>query len=304
MNLVLAAVSLSPGSPIVQSRAAAIARAAGAPLHLVHVLRPFAGEKASRSAAARLHLAAARLRDDTGLPVGVSLARGSLARAIATQAAALRAHVVVMGAGRRTGAVQRRVSAPVLAVRGGRQGRYRRVFVAAELSPHDEYAVAYVRRAFPEARLGIVHVFEWAILRPLRWWLLDDKLLSIYRGRALAQAAAAARRFADRNGVADIALESRRTDVPAGLRLHGGEARAELMVLSPEKSWLKNALRAGVTRRVLVDPPCDVLLLPRIVQPHAQRIPPRPANQAGAISLDWLRQPIKGDAHAADAKNS
>src|SRR4029078_8531565 len=154
MTLVHAAVSLSPGSPIVQSRAAAIARAAGAPLHLVHVLRPFAGEKASRSAAARLHLAAARLRDDTGLPVGVSLARGSLARAIATQAAGLSAPVAGMGGSRRTGAVQRRVSAPVLAVRGGRQGRYRRVFVAAELSPHDEYAVAYVGRGFSRAQLG------------------------------------------------------------------------------------------------------------------------------------------------------
>jgi len=304
MNLVLVAVSLSPSSPIVQSRAAAIARAAGASLHLVHALRPFAGEKASRSASARLHLAAARLRDETGLPVGVSLVRGSPVRAIATLAAALRAHVVVMGAGRRTGSVQRRVSAPVLAVRGGRHGPYRRVFIAAELSSHDENAVAYARRAFPAARLGIVHVFEWGILRPLRWWLLDDKLLSFYRGRALAQAATAARRFADRNGVADVALESRRTDVPAALRLHGAQARVDLLVLSPEKSWLKNVLRAGVTRRVLADPACDVLLLPRIVQLHAQRILPRPANQAGAISLDWMRQPITGDAHAADAKNS
>jgi len=304
MSPVLAAVSLSPGSPIVQSRAAAVARAAGAPLQLVHVLRPFDGEKARRSALARLHLAAARLREETGLPVGVSLGRGSVARAITARAAALRARVIVMGAGRSTGRVQRRVGVPVLAVRGGQHASYRRVLVAAELSPHDEHAMAYVRRAFPEARLAIVHVFQWAIVRPLRSWFFDDELLSLYRSRAIAEAAAAARRFADRNGVADVALESRRADVPAALRLHGGDFRAELLVLSPEKSWLKTALGAGVTRRVLADPPCDVLLVPRIVQPGAQRIPPRPANQAGAISLDWARQPITGDVHATDAKDS
>jgi nucleotide-binding universal stress UspA family protein len=304
MRPVLAAVSLSPGSPIVQSRAMAVARAAGAPLHLVHVLRPFEGEKARRSALARLHLAAARLRDEIGLPVGVSLARGRVARAIAARAAALGARAIVMGAGRRASRVQRRAGVPVLAVRGGQNASYRRVLVAAELSPHDEHAIAYVRRAFPEARLGIVHVFEWAIVRPLRSWFLDDALLSLYRGRALAQAAAAVRRFADRNGVAQAVLESRRAEVPAALRLHGGDFRAELLVLSPEKSWLKTALGASVTRRVLADPPCDLLLLPRIVQPDAQRIPPRPANQAGAISLDWVRQPNLGDVHATDAKNS
>jgi nucleotide-binding universal stress UspA family protein len=286
MSPVLAAVSLSPGSPIVQSRAGAVARAAGAPLHLVHVLRVFDGEKARRSALARLRLAAARLRDETGLPVGVWLARGSVARAIAARATALRARVVVMGPGRCTGRVQRRVGVPVLAVRGGQHGSYRRILVAAELSTHDEHAMAYVRRAFPEARLSIVHVFQWAILRPLRSWFLGDELLSLYRRRAIAEAAAAARRFADRNEVAEVSLESRRDDVPAALRLHASDFSAEVLVLSPEKSWLKNALGAGVTRRVLADPPCDVLLVPRIVQPDAQRIPPRPANQARAISLD------------------
>lgn len=304
MSPVLAAASLSPRSPSVQSRAAAVARATGAPLHLIHVLRPFDGEKARRSALARLHLAAARLRDEIGLPVGVSLARGSVARAVAARAAALRARVIVMGTGRCTGRVQRRVGVPVLAVQGGQPAPYRHILVAAELSPHDEHAMAYVRQAFPAARLRIVHVFQWAIVRPLRSWFLDDELLSLYRSRAIAEAAAAVRRFADCNGVADVALESRRADVPSALRLHGGEFRAELMVLSPEKSWLKNALGAGVTRRVLADPPCDVLLVPRIVQPGAQRIPPWPANQVGAISLDWVRQPITGDIHATDTRDS
>lgn len=304
MSPVLAAASLSPRSPIVQSRAAAVARAAGAPLHLVHVLRPFQGEKAGRSALARLHLAAARLRDEIGLPVGVSLARGSVARAIAARAAALRPLVIVMGAGRRARSVQRRVEAPVLAVHGGQRDAYRRLLVAAELSSHDEHATAYVRRAFPDARLRMVHVFQWAIVRPLRAWFFDDGLLSLYRSRAIAEAAAAARRLADRNGVADVALESRRADVAAALRLHARDFGAELLVLSPEKSWLKNALGAGLTRRVLADPPCDVLLVPRIVQPGAQRIPPRPANQAGAVYLDWVRQPITGDVHATDAKDS
>jgi nucleotide-binding universal stress UspA family protein len=286
MSPVLAAASLSARSASVQSRAAAIARDAGAPLHLVHVLKPLQGERERRSALARLHLTSARLRDEFGVPVQLSVVRGRVARALALQAAALRARIVVMGAGRRTGQVQRRVGVPVLAVRGGQHGSYRRVVVAAELSPHDEHAMACVRRAFPEARLGIVHVFRWAIVRPLRSWFLGDEILSLYRRRAIAEAAAAARRFADRNEVAEVSLESRRDDVPAALRLHASDFSAELLILSPEKSWLKNALGAGVTRRVLADPPCDVLLVPRIVQPDAQTIPPRPANQARAISLD------------------
>jgi nucleotide-binding universal stress UspA family protein len=266
MSPVLAAVSLSPRSAIVQSRAAALAGAAGVPLHLLHVLRPLAGEKAKRSALARLQLAAARLRDELGQPVEVSIASGSVAGAVIARAEALRPRAIVMGAGRRAGRIQQRLDVPLVAVRGRVQGPYRRVLLAAELSPHDQRTLAQVRREFAQAHVRVVHVFQWDVVRPLRFWLLADELASLYRRRALAEAAAAVRRFADRNEVADVTLEARHPDVAAALRLQASDFGAELVVLSPERSWMKAALRAGVTRRLVEDPPCDLLLAPRLAQ--------------------------------------
>jgi nucleotide-binding universal stress UspA family protein len=254
MSPILAATRLSPRAAIAQSRAALLARDADVPLHLLHVLSPFSGDREERSARARLNLGARRLRQRFGVRVEWSAARGPVASTISRTARSLDARLIVMGAGRRGAArrlwrlsraysVQRRAGLPVLEVHGAGEAPYQRVLIASELSS-DEAAVLN-------------------LIRPLRFWFVDDAVLEKLRRRAHARAAAALARFAAAHGVANASLETRRADVPAALRLHARESGADLLVLAPEKSWLKAALDAGVTRQLLANPPCDALLAVR-----------------------------------------
>jgi nucleotide-binding universal stress UspA family protein len=247
----------------VQQRAACLARAAGAPLHLLHVLHPARGERAERSAYARLHLAAANLREECGIAVEASLARGHVASTIVARARALEPSYVVMGS-RHAQRVQRRIEAPVLVASGPAFEPYRRVVFACDLTEEDAGAAALARSRFPQARLHALHVFQWHAIRPLRLAFVAPEVLERYRRHAQRQAAAALRRFAAAHGVrSDISLQPPFGDVAEGLRAHAGILGADLLVLSPERSWLKSIMGASVTRRLLAAPPCDVLLAPR-----------------------------------------
>jgi nucleotide-binding universal stress UspA family protein len=261
MKPILVAVDLTPRGAAVQRRGAALARATGAPLELFHVLGRYAGEPAERSAAARLRLAAANLRDDFAIEVGVALASGRVAAAITERARTVGARMVVMGAGRPNGwrrllqasrahAVQRAVRSPVLAVASGGASAHRRVLFATDLSGEDAATLHAVRRDWPLASLLLLHVQSWPVSAD-------------YREAAEAQAWLALRRFAVQHDLERaISLEAALGDVARMLRLRAREFGADLLVLSPERSRLKALLGASVTQSVLGDPPCDVLLAP------------------------------------------
>lgn len=262
MKPVLVAADLSPRGAAVQRRGAALARATGASLELFHVLGRYAGEPAERSAAARLHLAAANLRDDFGIAVWVSLARGRVAACVAERARGVDARMVVMGAGRASGwrrllqasrahAVQRAVRSPVLAVATGGASAHRRVLFASDLSGEDAATLRAVRRDWPLASMLLLHVQSWPVSAD-------------HRDAAEAQAWLALRRFAVQHDLERaISLEAALGDVARVLRLRAREFGADLLVLSPERSRLKALLGASVTQSVLGDPPCDVLLAPQ-----------------------------------------
>lgn len=263
MKPVLMAASLSPRGVAVLRRAGALARAADAPLELLHAVSPFAPRKAERSAMARLHLAAASLREQFGLTVSSTLVRGRVAPCLVARAHELAPRLVVLGFGL-AGRVQRRIATPVLAVSSQevRQAEQRIVF-ATDLSPEDGAAIAALRRDHPQAALHVLYISPWYAVRPLRLALAREEPSWRYRHQALAEAARELRRFADRHGLDGVSLEARLGHVPAALRRRAQQLDACLLVLSPERSWLKAALGASVTRAVLAAPPCDVLLRPR-----------------------------------------
>ena len=262
MKPILAASDLSPRGAAVQRRAAALARTRGAPLELLHVLGRFASAADERSAHARLHLAAANLRDDFAIAVRACLARGRVTARVAERASALEAGLVVIGAGRPSGwrrmlqasrahAVQRAVHAPVLAVASGGSSEHRRILFASDLASADATALRAVRGHWPLASMLLVHVQSWPVSAE-------------HRDPAEMQAWLAVRRFAEQHELERaISLQAALGDVARLLRLRAREFGADLLVLSPERSRLKALLGASVTQSVLGDPPCDVLLIPQ-----------------------------------------
>ena len=157
----------------------------------------------SLSPCARLHVAAASLREEFGIPVEASLARGRVSARIAELF--------------RAQAVQRQADAPVLSVSAAAHEPYRRILLASALLPEDAAMLVALRRDHPHALLELVHVYQWHAVG----------------------------------------------HVPTVLRQRARRLGADLLVLTPEPSWLKAALGASVTDAVLGDPPCDVLLMPR-----------------------------------------
>jgi nucleotide-binding universal stress UspA family protein len=262
MKPILAASDLSPRGAAVQRRAAALARARGAPLELLHVLGTFASEAEERSAHARLRLVAANLRDDFAVTVRSCLARGGVTARIVERARAVDARLVVIGAGRPSGwrqllqashahAVQRALTAPVLAVASGGASDHRRIVFASDLSSADAATLRAVRGDWPLASILLVYVQSWPVSAD-------------HRDSAETQARLAVRRFAAQHELERAVLsEAALGDVARLLRLRAREFGADLLVLSPERSRLKALLGASITQSVLGDPPCDVLLTPR-----------------------------------------
>jgi hypothetical protein len=94
----------------------------------------------SLSPRARLHVAAASLRQEFGIRVEASLARGRVSARIAELF--------------RAQAVQRQADAPVLAVSAAAHEPYRRILLAAALLPEDAAMLVALRRDHPHALLG------------------------------------------------------------------------------------------------------------------------------------------------------
>jgi len=275
MKPVLVATHLRPQAVAAQLRGAALARAMKAPLQLLHVLPPFTSKRARRSANAQIRLAAARLRQAFDVPVHPALAQGSVASSIARQSREVDARLVVMGTERpsllgelrpgRAHAVRQRAEVPVLAVSRGRDETYRRIILASDLCTDDASALAALHRQFPGAALHVVHVMQWHLIRPLRHVFIPDEVLAGYRAQVRERATSRLRQLAQSrpDGAPTVSVEATIQDITLALRVQARQFGADLLVVSPEQSWLKVALGISVAQRVLADPPCDVLLLPR-----------------------------------------
>jgi nucleotide-binding universal stress UspA family protein len=273
---VLVATHLRPQAVAAQLRGAALARAMKAPLQLLHVLPPFSSKRAQSSAKAQIRLAAARLRQAFDVPVHPALAQGLVASCIARRSREVAARLIVLGAERpsllgelrpgRAHAVRQRAGVPVLAVSRGRDETYRRVILASDLCTDDASALAALHRQFPDAALHVVHVLQWHLSRPLRHAFIPDEVLAGYRVQVREAAASRLRRVAQarRDVAPTVSVEATIQDVILALRVQAGQFGADLLVVSPEQSWLKAALGISVAQRVLANPPCDVLLLPRV----------------------------------------
>lgn len=268
LRLVVAATDFTPAAAAAARRAAAIAEAAGAPLALFHAQRSGDPEKAR----ARLRLGAARLRAGSALEVETHLGYGPAPAAIAAFARVASADLVVVG-NRQPGfladllglntadRVRRRGVAPVLAVTRPARRPYDRMVVASDLSPRAADALHAARRLFPGAELHVLHACPPLYEGTLHFTGVSSDLVSAYRRQAIAIGERRLAHFMAKSRAGTGARAAARLGAPAtAIREYAREVAADVVVLSPGKSWVARAVGGSVSEQVLADPPCDVLL--------------------------------------------
>ena len=289
LQTLLAATDLSAHAERAARRAAILARSSGARLQLLHVLdeRELAqleAEAAFRSAdlshawedlaRRELQALAQDLSQAHGVVVQPQACRGQPFEEIV--AAALLCDLLVLGAqgqhalrdffvGTTADRLARKAPCPLLVVRDRPAGPYERVLVPTDLGPHDEELVEAAMLVAPQASAVALHVAEFPFEGRLR--LAGARPEDIDRHRAQAGVAA-------REHVQSV-LE--RAGVPEGRVLvriaHGDPARAvcdqalemaaDLVVMRKRStSALGDWLLGSVTRHVMAQVHCDVLMLP------------------------------------------
>ena len=262
--VVVAATDFTPAALAAARRAADLARASGGRLMLIH-----AGPEKARE---RLRLSGARLGLSFGLPVETRLAQGPAPAAIAAYAQDMLAELIVVG-NREAGfladllalntadRVRRRTAIPVLAVSRASRRSYERVLVATDLSESSAQAGRVAARLFPRAEMHVLHAREPLYEGSLQFAGVDSSVIASYRRRALLMAGRELEDFVRASLPPSGFRPQVRLGPPAAsIRAHAREVDADVVVLSPGKSWLARAVRGRVTEQVLADPPCDVLL--------------------------------------------
>lgn len=290
LRALVAATDFSPPAELAADRAAQLAQAAGASLCLVHSLgagaladlRRWLGtdgpaEALQAQALEQLQAQAEALQRRHGAVVAVHLGDGDVVDDLGTAAAARGADLLVTGtrgAGLMNGAllgstaerVARQAARPVLLVRQGAPGPYRRVLLALDFSPCATTALAAAATVAPGAEPVLLHVPERPLEGPLR--------LAGAAPQTLARYAEAARTEARQRLQVLATAAGRPADRTRLLLPDGGDAwrrvleaqrtlDADLVVVGQQGRRALGSLLLGRTARLVVaECACDVLIVP------------------------------------------
>lgn len=302
ISKLLAATDFSSAARNAVVRAARLAHATGAQLALLHVmsqrafdeLRKFLGAgtepvaaRLEEQASEELKGLAAELEARFGARADVQLARGTVLHEIAARADSMEADLLVVGGhgeglmrqlliGSTSERLLRRTSRPMLVVKQAPLDEYRRVLVPVDFSPWSGGALRLARVVAPHAELCMLHVYEVPFEGKLRFAGVDDERIDQYRVVAKDAALDRLRQLTVEAGldfvtVRLIALQG----YPARGVVDQGQAQdCDLIVLGKHgRNALEELLIGSVTKKVLAESDCDVLMSTR-VEPHAQHSGP------------------------------
>jgi len=291
---VLAATDFSSAAEQAVWRAAHLAQHLGAPLVLVHVHEaPVLGEvwrqfqawmpgmsgaetaALQQSAQARLQSLGDQLEAKLGRAVVVRVLPGRAAAAIAEEAAACAAQLVVIGArgehgladavlGSTAERLLHSVACDLLLVReyGGRD--YERMLLPTDLGPESHKAVRRLRRLLPKVDSVLLHAYELPYEGKLTYAGVDAARLAALQQRAQAEL---------QQALQSLAREARHSDLPAVCRVvHGyppaviaAQAQAlgvDLIGLSAgSRSTLERVVLGSVCLHLALESPCDLWLV-------------------------------------------
>jgi nucleotide-binding universal stress UspA family protein len=291
---VLAATDFSSAAEQAVWRAAHLARQLGAPLVLVHVHEaPALGEvwrqfqawmpgmsgaelAALRQAAqARLQSLAEALEAKLGRAVAARVRSGRAATAIAEEAAACAAQLVVVGARGEHGLAEavlgstaerllHSVACDLLLVReyGGRH--YERMLLPTDLGPESRKALRRLRRLLPAVDSVLLHAYELPCENKLAYAGVDAARLDELHRRAQAELALALQSLAREVGHSDLPGVCKVVHgyPPAVIAAQAEALGADLIALSAgSRSTLERVVLGSVCLHLALESPCDLWLV-------------------------------------------
>ena len=287
---ILVATDFSRCGTLAVHRAARLAASLRAPLRLVHVAslsaletlrailasaRPELPQRLLAEFGARLEEQAARVRAEHGIEATAQLLEGETEDAVLAAADATSARLIVLGAtGERPvrdfliGTTAERLVGkslrPVLVVRRESLAPYRRALVAVDASPYALPAARAALSTVPESDLELMHTFELPFEGRLRHAGIEDSVLESMLSHAAREAAVLLEQLATRaraEGARHLVTRFEHGP-PARLILDRAEKTgADLIVVGKHgRSALEELILGSVTRRLLADAHCDVLV--------------------------------------------
>jgi nucleotide-binding universal stress UspA family protein len=283
----LAATDFSADADNAVSRAAMLAGAHGAALELLHVIDESALDALRRVSPASVDLETTLLdatralldRRAVGIEQADSIRATPAVRVGSVRdeilAAAERVDLVVLGArgenpirdailGTTAESLLRKCRRPVLVVKRPAERRYGRVLVAADFSAHSPVVLREALRIAPAAELDLFHAYQLAFEGRLQYAGVQAPEIERFRAQVRDEAKAKLDAL-----VADIGVIPDRVypvlghGDPSSLLLRkASELGVDLIAIGKRgESALEELFLGSVTRHVLADAECDVLML-------------------------------------------
>lgn len=284
---IVAAVDFSEDARHAAARAATLAAQRKAPLRLVHVVEPrgldavrqWLGARADlpavlvQQARDRLQALADDVRRDHGIDAAVEVRTGEALEEL--EAAVSGAQLLALGVqglhpvrelvlGSTADRIIRSAHRPVLVVKQPPARPYRQLLVLLDLSAASEKALRSALRLAPEAAVRLLHAFEVPYEGQLRLAGVSEGEIDAFRAEARRQATDGIAAVLARTGERQrITASVEAADVRIELRRVLEDLRPDLVVVAKHsRSAVSDLFLGSVTRVVLAEAPCDVLVVP------------------------------------------
>lgn len=289
LNHLLAATDLSAPARHAVERAALVSKETGAPLDLLHVadltplerLRQLMGKSPEElkqqvldSAQEKLRDLAAALLKRYGISAGTRVAAGALLAELAREADAMATRLIVCGARGESflrhlflgSTAERMLSGarcPILVVKQVAHEPYRTLLVPVDFSSSSLPAIRHARLVAPQADIVLLHAFEVPFEGYLRYAGVDDDTINHYRVIARQEAIQKLHELSEEAGLPAYAVRFVVLHGTPSLRIieQEQEQNCDLIVMGKHgESALEELLLGSVTKRVLAESQCDVLV--------------------------------------------
>ncbi|WP_334133531.1 universal stress protein [Tepidimonas sp.] len=290
---IVVASDFSTAAARAQQRAVQMARECRAPLVLVHilpqdgwsVLQNWLGAGVSTEAVAaaardslQAQAAAAGQRGD--IEVRAVLLAGHPVQTLATLASATQARLLVVGAlgqgsvgaqvrrlllGTTAERLLRKTTRPMLLVRCDAGQPYRRVLVPVDFSPWTEPALDWVDALLPHAHVRLLHAYRVPFEEKLRFAGVPQEVIARYRDKTRERAFAQLQALAQARGwtPARYVLQMQEADAAPAIVEAAQSHDCDLVVIGKHgTSAAEDLLLGSVTKHVVAEAPCDVLMSP------------------------------------------
>lgn len=289
LQRLLVATDFSPAAVLAGRRAAQLTLQSQGQLRLQHVMstslmddlrhwlvpgEPWQ-ERVHQQAGASLKAQAHRLQArHSGVAIESRLTDGAPVQMISEAARDWPADLIVVGArgdnplhhlfiGTTAERLLSKAERPMLVVRDEPEGSYQRVLLPMDFSPWSESAIPLARAMAPGAHLVLMHSFAIPFEEKLRFAGVDDDTLDHYRERARQDASDHLNALVDRHSLQpqDFTLSLTEGDAPVHILRVAAERACDLIVIGKHgRQAAEDLLLGSVTRHVLAEAPCDVLV--------------------------------------------